>query len=463
MYRLVVWLCLLLPCSLIGLSTLCPWPKNLCSNWPGPWPEESTAKVTQAFLAGGVTDKIYTVGQLDWSWPVGGVGDSTWSWGVDRKVAYVVATPGTFSDLVVDLQADIGNAGDTGTFTLRRAPGGLNWADTSLTCTITGGGGTEGECENISDNVHFDAGDLVAMEITWTSSPGPDELYPGWGVKFVGDEDGESLLYGHQLKADALWQCGPPQTSAKNTTTCLAPSAKTEVPIAVTGSSVSVKDLYVNIGDDAPLTVGAITFWLKKNGVKTALTCTIDAAAGDPGDYKCSDTDSGHAFAVVTGDELSLYSEDAGTTPANNHVSWGAVMVSDKPEFMLCNSSDTQMGADDYRPLSSDSQETVLGNSPLVEAPLPFPVNFTSISARVDVAPDAGDNQAKGWRFRVVRGSIELPHCTADILGADTTAQAACNATFNKGSQVDARIKHRYPATPPAAAYGHMCVSAEAL
>lgn len=91
---------------------------------------------------------------------------------------------------------------------------------------------------------------------------------------------------------------------AQNSTVFIGPtgcSSATEVNFQFPVSSpITVKSLFVK-ASTAPVSAQTYTITLRKNGVDTALTCAMTAAA-----TTCNDTNAAHAVAFAQGDLITM-------------------------------------------------------------------------------------------------------------------------------------------------------------
>ena len=107
---------------------------------------------------------------------------------VENDFRQVIPTAGIIKNFYVKLNADPGVAPDAYTFTVR-----LNGATVgeSLIVTITADDTTGSD---LAHNLVVAAGDIVTMMIVPTDSP--DSVIAQWGMTFVADTDGESIVLG---------------------------------------------------------------------------------------------------------------------------------------------------------------------------------------------------------------------------------------------------------------------------
>ena len=113
----------------------------------------------------------------------------------ENQTYQVIPTSGTIKNLYVALSADPGTSPDAYRFTLRK-----NGVSTVLTVTITADSTTG---SNIVNQVSVAAGDYVDMMIEPLNTPSTASV-PSWGMTFVADTDGESLILGQSSDTPTL-------------------------------------------------------------------------------------------------------------------------------------------------------------------------------------------------------------------------------------------------------------------
>jgi hypothetical protein len=409
-------------------------------------------------LAGGTKD-LWDSGQPIMMMPLWTMGENTFTYANERKVASVVPVAGRFFKFTVDLQADIGNVGDEAIFMVRHAPVSTGvWGDSAITCTITGTGGLDDSTCCGTGALDVSPGDLVAVEIDWGASTIDPPVYPGWGIAFQPDVSGESIIAGRAKRTNTGVRHAPVASQSHDV---YSNADKVYVPIAGTGSNITISDLYVNIGAAAPLTAGSLLVRVSKNGalLDTTLECTLAWDAGGTGDYECSDTVGSLSMDQTVGDYLSIIVYTTDAVPATNHVSYGVKMTSSKSEYLICNTSEDMLTPDDidsYRALGSHTQEVLVADVDHVEAPTPLAAVATSAAMMVSVAPGAVSDV---WGFSLVVDAIGA-HCSVGVLYDElwywTTNE--CTATIPAGSQISMGIVQ---ATTPEPAYAGACFSLE--
>lgn len=107
----------------------------------------------------------------------------------------VVPTAGTIKNLYVEIGVDPGTFPEAYKFTLRKGPPAGPQADTTLTVTITADETTGSDLVNSFPVV---AGDILTLSIEPLNTPSVSPR-AAWGMTFVADIDGESVIMGGTL------------------------------------------------------------------------------------------------------------------------------------------------------------------------------------------------------------------------------------------------------------------------
>lgn len=115
------------------------------------------------------------------------MGDFDRAWGLEVNVKQVCPTAGKIKNLYVRLSEDPGTAPDAYRFTLE-----VNGAPSDLVVTITADDTTG---SNTVDEVVVAGGDILTLKAEAIETPSV-EPYTMWGMTFVADIDGESLILG---------------------------------------------------------------------------------------------------------------------------------------------------------------------------------------------------------------------------------------------------------------------------
>lgn len=215
-------------------------------------------------------------------------GLANWNSAETRNVQ-VMPCAGTFSYLLVTCADPSGAA--TRAFTVRK---GL--ADTTLTCTVTGG---STQASDTSNSFTVVAGDVVDMKQV-TSAGVATSTNTTWALKFTATNTNTfPLLWGNATGAGAgTTKYAPYMGDLGVQAATAAPPltvdylAAAEIPTAGTISS-----LYVRL--DANMATSSQVFTLYLNGAPTALTCTVASGAATA-------NDTTHTITIAAGDRVSV-------------------------------------------------------------------------------------------------------------------------------------------------------------
>lgn len=150
-----------------------------CTTWTSVF-ESDTAN--ESLILGGENDGPTSVDTIYYGQVMGGDADLSATENDHRQVC---PTAGTIKDLYVKLDQDPGTDPDAYRFTLRK--GGVSQ---TLTVTITADDTTGNDLVNSFAVV---AGDVLTMMIEPLNTPA-NEVSPVWGMIFVADTDGESIV-----------------------------------------------------------------------------------------------------------------------------------------------------------------------------------------------------------------------------------------------------------------------------
>jgi hypothetical protein len=175
-------------------------------------------------------------------------------------------------------------------FTLRNATGVGN---TAVTCTIAG---ADTECSDVFNSATFAAGDTMSIRVDPSVAPAPTARIAMWTLMY---EAGVTVLTGGSNGA-LLLGAGNTQFMGPGN---FVSGAEANVVLPVRAGNVSNLRVLAN----GVVTAGSYTFTVRKNGVDTAVTCTMNNTA-------CSDTVNRVAFAA--GDNLNIMVTSVGGTTA---------------------------------------------------------------------------------------------------------------------------------------------------
>jgi len=224
---------------------------------------------------------------------------------VENDTRRVCPTSGKFKNLYVRLAEDPGTSPDAYRFTLR-----VNGVSSTLTCTITADDTTG---NNTINEVTVSAGDVLTLMIEPLNAPtnSPNVIF---GMTFVADTDGESLILGgtnHNLSYTTT------KYSQVITAHYSVTWSSTESDRHQLGQACTLKKLYVLL-QAAPGDGHSYTFTVRETSVDTAITVTISGVA-------TTGNDTVNTHSVAGGDEVDLECIPAGEYPASADAYWGLV------------------------------------------------------------------------------------------------------------------------------------------
>ena len=226
------------------------------------------------------------------------MGVESWSANNLDRLA-TIPDAGTVSDLRVSLDVAPGG-GNSVTFTLRKDTGSGPVA-TALTCTITGPGANT-TCSDTTNSVTVAAGDKLDILATPASNPTGSPVH--YTTKYVSDTAKYTLLLGGSREDPGITDLLSYVSLSGLWTSATEFNMETVFP---TGGTL--RNLYVEL--PAPPGAGASrTFTVRKNGVSTALTCTIAGAVAT----SCSDTTN--TVSVAARDTAVLLQTPSGSPVA---------------------------------------------------------------------------------------------------------------------------------------------------
>ena len=250
-------------------------------------------------------------------------GGFTWATAVEN-MKQAVSTPGTLSNLLIELSAAPGN-GNSYTITLM-----INGAATGLAVTISG---TDTTGLN-AGSVAVVAGDVIQLRSTYSGTPASSKAR--WSILFEGTNANESLILGTTktnttaIRYSPIMHGDPSGGVLENFCYQIIPT------------SGKIKNLYVALDADPGDAPDAYRFTLRVNGANS------DDGAGNPLQVTITadDTignDTAHEITVAVGDYVDLMIEPLDTPSAAPRVRFGFTFVTDTDgEFLLLGqSSDT--------------------------------------------------------------------------------------------------------------------------
>lgn len=252
----------------------------------------------ESLILGGITYETLSNTATEYAQAMG----EAWSPGsTENDYRQVCPTPGKIKNLYVALNVDPGTSPDAYRFTLR-----VNGADSALTVTITADDITGNDTAH---EVTVAAGDVLTMKIEPLNGPSATP-YAYWGMTFVADTDGESIVI---AGADNALDTGVTEYNylAGSWTSWSATEDQHSL-----GQLCTLKKLYVLLSA-APGAGKSYAFTVRINGAGGNLTVTISDAA-------TTGNDVAHTDAISNDDYLGLECAPA-STPALADAYWGVV------------------------------------------------------------------------------------------------------------------------------------------
>ena len=189
---------------------------------------------------------------------------------LDYLEAFLSTAPGSGNDYVITLY--------------------VNGAPTGVTATISG---TATSGSDLIHNQSVSAGDLVYYQVVPVSTPSSSRV--NIGMRFTADVDGESIVMTKSL--DIVDNVTTEYTQASGSYTAFSWTSTELNTYQMSGGSV-LKNLYV-YGEVAPGAGNSNIVTLRKEGVPTSLTCTLN-------DAENVDSDLVNEVTVSAGERLSL-------------------------------------------------------------------------------------------------------------------------------------------------------------
>ena len=315
----------------------------------------------------------------------------------------VVSTPGLLRSLYVELNGAPGE-GTSYTFAVMK-----NGVAQSLSVTISNLD-TTGSDVDAGHEVSLAVGDTIQLRITPSGTP--TARRPRWAVVYEGTIACESLILGcGQTEADeAVWY----PLSCASGQSC---SNESYIQQIIPTSGV-IRNLYVVLDVDPGVAPDAYRFTLRKNGVSTALTCTITA-----NDVAGHDTDLAHAVTVVEGDYVSLMCEPLEGPAVEPLVFYGLTFVAAiNGESLILGGSYPQpsVAVANYNGLIS----TVIDRDwSSVESGMTQGAHVTTLkklSVRLLTAPGAGKSYTFKPRVSAADSGIAVTISESDVAGNDS-------------------------------------------
>lgn len=320
----------------------------------------------------------------------------------------VVSLGGTLTDMIVNLEADIGGNNDDAIFTLM-----INGSPSNLTCTVEGGGGTQTTCDDLNENVTVSVGDRLAIRVETITCPCGGQT-ASVSIAYETATANASILIGHT---------GATVVSNQNLSIMGSDGSEDEgnwAEIAlIAPTDGTFRNLHVKLASPLTNSGATQTFAIDEDGTASSVTCQIAVDSGAPGDQECSDTSN--TLTVVAGNQYTISSDVSGT-PGLQPNAYGITFIATTAgEFILAAASDN---APD--PLTVEFMAITAGdgtwdtdNGDVSEVILA--INAKALYAAVSVVPGASPN---AWDFTLSKDATDTA-LTCNI----GTAATACNLT----------------------------------
>lgn len=251
--------------------------------------------------------------------------NNAWS-STETRTQQVLPCAGTYSNLRVTVTDPSGAA--TRQFILRKTA-----ANTTLTCTVTGGAT---QAQDLVNSVAVVAGDLVNMRQT-TSAGVASSPNTTWNMKFTATNNNESpLMWGNATgPAAGATNYAPYMGDGAIQAATAAPPLNVDFLVAApipTGGTL--KSLYVALS--TAMTGGSMVITVYQNGAPTGLTVTIASGAS-------SGNDTTHTLTIAAGDTISYEMVNNGSNAPFPHISTCFVATTDGESITCIASAGTQL------------------------------------------------------------------------------------------------------------------------
>ena len=325
------------------------------------------------------------------------------SWGTtDASRQVPISAAGTLKNLRVYFPTAPG-ASKSWTFALMK-----NGSATSVTCTVAG---TLTVCNDSSNTVSLNPGDLVSMRVTPSGTP--TSAIPSWSLAFE-PTTGSEFVYANSAVVNSLSNTFLPPGASRDATNATENNARFVSPIAGT-----FKDFIFDYSRKTTLSF-AVTSTLRQNGADTALSCAVSGTT-----YACSDADT---VDVAAGDVFSVRDVKAGNNGTNNNRYAFTFVPDTAGYFLLGMTSDASpsgsavaflpVQAGDFNPSATESAHQSVSNAMKVQG----------IAVKLTNAPGSGKTRTFTLRQN---GADTALSCT--VSNTDTTCSAVAEVIVEDG------------------------------
>lgn len=285
--------------------------------------------------------------------------------------AIPIPMDGAFQNLRCSNYTGASDSGENITLTLMENTGG-SWADTSLSCTLTGaGGGSDTTCDDTGVESGVSAGHLFVFKQTFTGTPtNTEDCVPS--VEFVSSDNNKSAIVGVATLNSTAIRYAPisgrlvMQTAVGDITSDLPDNFEVEALYIDTASNLTnARTFYVCYDDD-----GSTDSNCNSTG-RALLSCQVSASGQTCNDVAC---DQG-SCSVTAGNEIFLATNTAATAE-NIIFGWGIRLSNTSqrwPTFsytILDNSTAVRYGALNFGDsfFVGRDDDTIIANGSMVSA-----------------------------------------------------------------------------------------------
>ncbi len=231
--------------------------------------------------------------------PVTAANPSFANFATEGSTTIAVGSGGTFSNIHYSSNVSAGGGTKTQTVTLRK-----NYADTSLLCATNGL-----SCSDLTDSASVVSGDQVNFSVTPANTP-TGNLNIGFGVKFVPTDKSITTAF---MGAGMTTQDSATVANYLGIASVYNSISNSEIiHQSIIPDYFHVTGLYASTTDPAGGTTRVFT--IRKNGVNTSMTCTVNS-----GSSTCT---AGGDVAFNPGDLISLQDLPTGTAVRGYPTTW---------------------------------------------------------------------------------------------------------------------------------------------
>ena len=218
----------------------------------------------------------------------------------------ICPTNGTIKNLYVLLDISPGTSPDAYRFTLR-----VNGVSSALTVTITANDTTGNDTVN---TVSVVAGDALTMMVEPLNTPSATPL-PTFGMTFVADLDGESIILGQSIDALNIVTTEYNYVVAKN----IDSWNPTESDRYMLAQECTLGKLFIRL-KNAPGTGNSFTFTIRRNGASPGSGLAVTISGNDT-----TGNEVANIITVADDDDLGIQSVPV-SSPGGVNVYWGLVV-----------------------------------------------------------------------------------------------------------------------------------------